>query len=549
LQEINVDGLIIQDLATAAIHQELGLTVPMHASVQMNIGSASAVNFLESLGFSRVILSKNLTLKEIEAIHQNSNLGLEYFVHGDMCISHTGHCLFSSLIAGESGNRGRCRKPCRWKYQLDLDSKSLPYGYYLAHNDLCLYPYLRELIQAGVESFKIEGRMRDASYLAFLVETYRRALDRFIEDPENYQTEPQEMQALQENRIRDFTSGELFGPVEVDSIGVDGSREPKFPTAPVRVTPLGPQDFAVPPAITPLAVPEIVVKVGDMEGLKRLAGKPLGYIILGLEKLQPGNRGWTWTELAAAMEYCQEKGLNFVVETPRIVMQKDMPRIMSYLERLEGYAFQGVMVNDLGTLKEARENGYTLYGGPGLNISNTRAGQLLREQGLVRITASLEASFGDVLALLDSDYDMVVDLVVHGPQCALVTDFCLIRAAAEDKTRPCPSHCQEDTAFLQDELGQYYEIHSDELCRNYVYLPQPLSLYNYLPILTKAQINGLRIEGQYMPADELDAVVSIYQEGLHQLSCGQWNIEPYERLLKLYPGGITSGWFAGRNSL
>ncbi|HQA06506.1 MAG TPA: U32 family peptidase [Syntrophomonadaceae bacterium] len=546
LQEIKVDGLIIQDLATAAIHQELGLTVPMHASVQMNISTASAVDFLESLGFSRVILSKNLTLNEIEAIHQSTSLGLEFFVHGDMCISHTGQCLFSSLIAGESGNRGRCRKPCRWKYQLELGSKSLPTGYYLAHSDLCLYPYLQELIQAGVESFKIEGRMRDAEYLAFLVGTYRRALDRLIEDPDHYQSDTQDMQALQENRIRDFTSAKLFGPIELNSIGVDGSREPKFPTAPVRVVTLGSQDF-VPQTMAPQTVPELVVKVGDMEGLQQLAHQPVGYFILGLEKIQPGDRGWTWPELVTAMEYCQEQGMNFVVETPRIVTQNDMHKIQSYLDRLDGYAWQAIMVNDLGTFKEAGERGYTIYGGPGLNISNTRAGQLMGDQGLIRFTVSLEASFGDILALLDSD--MVVDLIVHGPQCALITDFCLIKAAAGEKTRPCSVHCRKDAAFLRDELGQYYEIRGDDRCRNHVFLPQPLSLYNFLPILTKAQINGLRIEGQYMSVHELDAVVNLYQEGLNQLAHGQWHKEPYERLLSLYPTGITSGWFAGRNSL
>ena len=97
----------------------------MHASVQMGIGTSSAVKFLESLGFSRVILSKNLSLHEIKDIHQHSNLGLEFFAHGDMCISHTGQCLFSSLIAGKSANRGRCLKPCRWKYELELGTVTL----------------------------------------------------------------------------------------------------------------------------------------------------------------------------------------------------------------------------------------------------------------------------------------------------------------------------------------------------------------------------------------------------------------------------------------
>lgn len=542
LQEIKADGLIIQDLAVAEIHGKLGLTIPMHASVQMGIGTSSAVNFLESLGFSRVILSKNLSLHEIEDIHQHSSLGLEFFAHGDMCISHTGQCVFSSLIAGKSANRGRCIKPCRWKYELGLGDSLLSPGYYLAHNDLCLYPHLLELVRAGVQSFKIEGRMRDSNYLTVVIKAYREALDKIIQIQDHYQTDVDALQTLHENRVRDFNSAGLLGPIEIDCLGVDGSREPYFPTAPVEVVSLGSLDFE-PQAYKAETIPQLIVKVSDIEALKRLKDQPIGYFILGLGKMQPGNWGWSWHELVAAMEYCQEQGLEYVVETPRIVMQQDLERIKSQLDRLVHYNWQAVMVNDLGTLQEGQTRGYTLYGGAGLNICNKQAGQLFNDQGLHRFTASGEASFADLLALLD--VDLLVDVVVHGPQCALITDFCLIKAAAGDTQRPCPVLCQDDKAFLRDELGQHYEIRSDEQCRNHIFLPKQLNLYNFLPILTKANANGLRIEGQYMSDRELYEVVSIYQEGLQQLSSGQWNPEPYERLLIQYPEAITSGWFAG----
>ena len=246
------------------------------------------------------------------------------------------------------------------------------------------------------------------------------------------------------------------------------------------------------------------------------------------------------------MEYCQEQGLEYVVETPRIVMQLDLERIRSKLDRLGSYAWQAVMVNDLGSWQEGRSRGYTLYGGAGLNICNSQAGQLIAHQGLSRFTASGETSFTDLLALLDAD--LLVDVVVHGPQCALITDFCLIKAAVGDTQRPCPVLCQDGKAFLRDELGQHYEIRSDEQCRNHIFLPKQLSLYNFLPILTKANANGLRLEGQYTSARELYEVVSIYQEGLQQLSSGQWSPKPYERLLRQYPQAVTPGWVTGRDS-
>jgi putative protease len=170
---------------------------------------------------------------------------------------------------------------------------------------------------------------------------------------------------------------------------------------------------------------------------------------------------------------------------------------------------------------------------------------LMIDQGLARFTVSLESTFADILALLASG--MSVDVIVHGPQCALITDLCLIKAVAGDAQKPCSVSCQEEGAFLIDELGQYYMIYSDDQCRNHIFLPNDICLYNYLPVLAKDAANGLRIEGQYMPASDLYEVVSIYQEGLQQLSQGRWESgEPYQRLLNCYPQGLTSGCFVGR---
>jgi U32 family peptidase len=117
LQGLGVDALIVQDLGIINLCQEMQLKLPLHASVQMGIANLEAVKILEEKGFQRVILSKNLGLDEIRAISTGSSLGIEFFIHGDLCISHAGQCYMSSFIAGESGNRGRCRKPCRWPYE------------------------------------------------------------------------------------------------------------------------------------------------------------------------------------------------------------------------------------------------------------------------------------------------------------------------------------------------------------------------------------------------------------------------------------------------
>jgi putative protease len=226
---IGVDALIIQDLAPARICKQLGLNIPLHVSVQAGILNIPAVQNLEQDGLARVILSKNTSLDEIKAIKEASSIGIEYFAHGDLCISHTGQCYMSAFVSGESGNRGLCIKPCRWEYILHKGEQIIGKGHLLANKDLCLYPYLLELYKAGVSSFKIEGRMRSAEYLSHLVNIYRQALDRIIEDSDKYQVDPEGLKILEHRRIRDFCAGSLFGKPASDSIGASGERDSVLP--------------------------------------------------------------------------------------------------------------------------------------------------------------------------------------------------------------------------------------------------------------------------------------------------------------------------------
>jgi putative protease len=146
LDEIKVDALIIQDLGIFDLHNEMGLKIALHGSVQMGIGNSQSVKLLEEKGLSRVILSKNVSLQEISKIHSATGMVIEYFAHGDLCVSHTGQCYMSNLFFGESSNRGRCKKPCRWKYQLERSGHTNgELKYFLANKDLCLYAYLADL--------------------------------------------------------------------------------------------------------------------------------------------------------------------------------------------------------------------------------------------------------------------------------------------------------------------------------------------------------------------------------------------------------------------
>ena len=176
--EFGIDAIIVQDLGLALklIHDFPDL--PIHASTQMSVHNLQGVLKLQELGFKRVVLARELSADEIAYICANSNIEIECFIHGALCISYSGQCLMSSMIGGRSGNRGNCAQPCRLFYSLiDQNDKQLDKGHLLSSRDLCGLEYLPFLIKSGVTSFKIEGRMKTPEYVATVTRIYRKYID------------------------------------------------------------------------------------------------------------------------------------------------------------------------------------------------------------------------------------------------------------------------------------------------------------------------------------------------------------------------------------
>ena len=181
LDSIGVDAIIVQDLAVAEIAKRVAPNIHLHGSTQMTAATLDAVRFYESLGFTRVVLARELSLKEIQHICKHCKAEIEVFVHGALCVCYSGQCLMSSFIGGRSGNRGACAQPCRLPYEL-LDSKGesvLPKheAYLLSPKDLNYSEHMNELVATGVTSFKVEGRMKKVSYVRQVIGTYREILD------------------------------------------------------------------------------------------------------------------------------------------------------------------------------------------------------------------------------------------------------------------------------------------------------------------------------------------------------------------------------------
>lgn len=211
--DAGVDAVIVQDLGLVRLIREISPDFPIHGSTQMTITSPEAVEFTKPYNMEIVVLGRENNLKQIRQIGEQAKLPMEVFVHGALCVSYSGQCLTSEMWGGRSANRGECAQACRLPYDLMVDGQPKPMGdvaYLLSPKDLAAIELIPELIEAGVKSFKIEGRLKSPEYVANVVGKYRRAIDRYF-DGENPQPTKEELRELEQSFSRGFTYGFLKG--------------------------------------------------------------------------------------------------------------------------------------------------------------------------------------------------------------------------------------------------------------------------------------------------------------------------------------------------
>ncbi len=210
LKDAGVDAVIFQDLGVMTMVRQLVPDLALHGSTQMTVHNMSGLKFVSSFGLERVILSRELGLEEIRELVESGLTQIEIFVHGALCFSYSGQCLMSSLIGSRSGNRGRCAQPCRLQYTLlDWEGREMDVDvgpHLLSTRDLCLISHIPEIVESGVHSLKIEGRMKRPEYVATVVRIYREALDSYIQDPPNFKVTEHMMNALLQAFNRGFTN-------------------------------------------------------------------------------------------------------------------------------------------------------------------------------------------------------------------------------------------------------------------------------------------------------------------------------------------------------
>ena len=211
--EFGIDAIIVQDLGLAMQLIKAFPDLPIHASTQMTVHNLNGALELQDLGFKRVVLSRELSANDIDYICKNTDVEIETFIHGALCISYSGQCLFSSMLGGRSGNRGKCAGPCRLPFELLENTKKLDSGYLLSTRDLCGLEFIPKLINAGVKCFKIEGRMKNPEYVATVTRIYRKYIDLAYSNEEYVIDENDKKELLQVFNRGMSSSGHLSNDV------------------------------------------------------------------------------------------------------------------------------------------------------------------------------------------------------------------------------------------------------------------------------------------------------------------------------------------------
>lgn len=229
LKDTGVDAVLVSDPGIFMLAKEIMPDMELHISTQANNTNYLTYNFWYNMGAKRVVTARELSLVEIKQIREHipEDVEIESFMHGAMCISYSGRCLLSSYFTGRDANRGACTHPCRWKYHIVEETRPGEYmpvneddrGTYIFNSkDLCMIEHIPEMIDAGIDSFKIEGRMKTALYVATVARTYRKAIDDYMESPELYRSNMEYYKSeIAKCTYRQFTTGFYFGKTDQDS--------------------------------------------------------------------------------------------------------------------------------------------------------------------------------------------------------------------------------------------------------------------------------------------------------------------------------------------
>lgn len=531
LGELKPDALIVQDLSVTALLRELSVDLPVHASVMMNVHNAESMYALQEMGVTRVVLSREASLYYSKYLAAKTNMELEYFIHGDMCVAHGGQCLYSGMLFGQSSNRGRCLKPCRWGYGIAHDGREYATKFPLAVKDMCMYEHIPELIDGGITSFKIEGRMRSLDYLEMLIKAYGDSIDRYIEDPLCYDRK-KSSPMLYESRKRDTSTAYAFGNPGLSNIneryegtGTLFSTGKVFSTATEeresskeRIRKINEQ--LEEHNIGSKEKPKLCVKVNNLLQAKVCVDLKVDVVYLSGDVFLP-DKAFSRLELE---ELARSKGeTKIYLSMPHMTFDIQLEQYRQLLSA--GMLLDGLIATNIGGIRSFKD--IPLVGDYPLNILNHKSAEVYMGLGLERFTITPEATLSEAIILMNR-LGACAELIVHGSPTVMYMEHDLYDNVDQKGN---------GLLFLTDEKGFRHPVYKDQHGRNHMLLYKNIC---YLPILKglhQAGLSYFRIEAPHLPEPELVRVIKAYQHGLREPDACEALYEDFEP--------TYSGWTLG----
>lgn len=523
LDGVRPDALIVQDMAVLELIREMGLSLPIHASVMMNVHNLEMIYALRDLGVTRVVTSREMDLQTAKLLGQRSGMELEYFVHGDMCSVHGANCYFSSHVFGMSSNRGKCMKPCRWDYRIKKDGYVYPAEYPLAVKDMYMYEHLPELIESGITSFKIEGRMRDKEFMVMLVNSYSDAIDRYIDDPIGFDRTVNTKE-LYNNRKRDFSTAYAFGKPGLSNINRRYEGTGKFystgkvfstPTAERELSEKRIEELRARLSLEKRAektTPKLAVRVNNMEQARVVLELGVDSLYLPGDVFEP-DKPFTKQDIKTLGEL---KGdTKIYLGLPRMMTELHFDQYDQLLSG-ERLPIDGLIVTNLGAIRRYSNTGYPLIGDSNLNVYNHLSAQLYTQLGLTQLSVSPEMTLEHFVTFAARS-TTPLEVVVHGTPALMYMEHDLYEntEVMEPIAEEDNMHVHNSVLVLKTDKGEN-PVYRDQHGRCHLLFAKELC---YLPLIGEMSDLGIasfRIEGATYSVDQLREIIISYQQAIHQ---------------------------------
>lgn len=526
LDECNVDAIIIQDMAVLESSARLGLSLDIHSSVMMNVHNKFMVEKLKKSGVTRIVASRETSLESINKWKQiYPDMEFEYFVHGDMCSVNGSQCYYSGILFGQSSNRGRCMKPCRWRYDMEIGSNHYDSLFPLAAKDMFMYEHIPELISSGINSFKIEGRMRDAEYIKNIIDIYGNSIDRYLQDPVFYK-KTQDTKALYKSRMRDFSTGFAFGNPGLDFINrrYEGTgffySTGKVFSKPIKENSVSLQSVSsLKQALRDIAdyssdlKPTLSVSVDTIEQLRFALSENTEQIYFNARPFLEPSIG-SFDEISNLRK--QYTASRLILSLPHMMSDSEFDSFDKFLNS-DNFknTFDGILVSDFGSLSRYSDIGVNIYGNYPLNLYNSKSIDYYISNGLQSACLSIEVQKSELSAIIKNFSDnSLLELIIHGSPTAMYLDLDLYDHISKLQIGYKRDSNENNLLYLIDDKQTYHPVYRDTNKKNHILLDKEICLIYVLKELCSLGIGSLRLEIGHYDLPKFKKTIQLYKMAL-----------------------------------